>query len=255
MTALQAAVAAIVTTERAGDGCRARHLQLALHNAVRIGDDTDTVAAIAGGLLGARWGASAVPWRWRRAVNGWPGLDGIDLVALATLTVNGGQPDHKGWPTADVVPYDEPASSTAVPHPYDDGVLLGTHATRGHEVDAVVSLCRVGRHQECFGGATEVIHSRLHGQRRSAANENLEFMLYDAADAVRGLRAEGKRVLLHCVAAEQRTPSVAVAYGVLLGHPVEEARRDVPGGMASARGSGRVWDAVASIDGPAGGRG
>ena len=37
------------------------HLQDALHAAIRIGDDTDTVAAIAGGLLGARWGASAVP--------------------------------------------------------------------------------------------------------------------------------------------------------------------------------------------------
>ena len=46
-------------------------------------NDTDTVAAIAGGLLGARWGASAVPWHWRRAVHGWPGLDGRDLVSLA----------------------------------------------------------------------------------------------------------------------------------------------------------------------------
>ncbi len=134
-------------------------------------------------------------------------------------------------------------------------MLLGTHATRGHEVDAVVSMCRVGRHQECFAGATEVIHSRLMDSEDRAANANLEFTLYDAADAVRGLRAEGKRVLLHCVAAEQRTPSVAVAYGVLLGHPVEQARRDARAALASTRGWGRVWDAVASIDGPAGGRG
>jgi hypothetical protein len=32
---------------------------------VRIGNDTDTVAAIAGGLLGARWGASAIPAKWK----------------------------------------------------------------------------------------------------------------------------------------------------------------------------------------------
>lgn len=253
VAALQAAVAAIVTTDVPAR-MRCRHLQLALHNAVRIGDDTDTVAAIAGALLGARWGASAVPWRWRRALNGWPGLDGIELVSLGTLTVNGGAPDNKGWPTADVVPYSEWAEATAVPHPYDDGVLLGTHATRGHEVDAVVSMCRVGRDQECFAGATEIIHSRLMDSEDPAANENLEFTLYDAADAVRGLRAEGKRVLLHCVAAEQRTPSVAIAYAVLLGHPVEDARRDVKAALRSTRGWGRVWDAVTSLQGLAGGR-
>ena len=252
VTALQAAVAAIVTTE-VPERMPCRHLQLALHSAVRIGDDTDTVAAIAGGLLGARWGASAVPWRWRRALHGWPGLDGIELVSLAALTVNSGQPDYKGWPAVDVVPYSEWASSNPVPHPYDDGVLLGTHATRGHEVDAVVSMCRVGRDQECFAGATEVIHSRLMDSEDPAANENLEFTLYDAADAVRGLREEGKRVLLHCVAAEQRTPSVAVAYGVLLGHSIADARRDVRTALASTRGWGRVWDAVSGLADPAGG--
>ena len=134
-----------------------------------------------------------------------------------------------------------------MPHPYDDGVLLGTHATRGHQVDAVVSMCRVGRDQECFAGATEVIQSRLMDCEDPAANPNLEFALYDAADAIRGLRAEGKRVLLHCVAAQQRTPSVAVAYAVLLGHSVADARRDVRAALGSTRGRGRVWDAAASV--------
>ncbi len=70
------------------------HLQDALHAAVRIGDDTDTVAAIAGALLGARWGASAVPEKWRRAVHGWPGRAAGDLVSLAALTVGGaGMPE------------------------------------------------------------------------------------------------------------------------------------------------------------------
>ena len=50
---------------------------------VRAGDDTDTVAAIAGALLGARHGASAVPAEWRAAVHGWPGLTADDLVELA----------------------------------------------------------------------------------------------------------------------------------------------------------------------------
>ncbi len=86
VTALQAAVAAITGTPVPSDQPD-HHLQDALHNAVRIGNDTDTVAAIAGGLLGARWGAAAVPGAWRRAVHGWPGLTGDDLLTLADRTV------------------------------------------------------------------------------------------------------------------------------------------------------------------------
>ncbi|MDQ6873829.1 MAG: ADP-ribosylglycohydrolase family protein, partial [Actinomycetota bacterium] len=77
--ALQAAWSAVIRTavpsddpEQASFGCL--HLQHSLQAAVRAGDDTDTVAAIAGALLGARWGASAVPARWRRLLHGWPGL-------------------------------------------------------------------------------------------------------------------------------------------------------------------------------------
>lgn len=67
------------------------HLQRALEAAVRGGRDTDTVAAIAGGLLGARWGASAVPTSWQQVVHGWPGLRGADLVRLGVLTAGGSQ--------------------------------------------------------------------------------------------------------------------------------------------------------------------
>jgi ADP-ribosyl-[dinitrogen reductase] hydrolase len=69
--ALQAAWSAISRTPVPANQ-PARHLQLALEEAVRGGRDTDTVAAIAGGLLGARWGASAVPLAWQRVLHGWP---------------------------------------------------------------------------------------------------------------------------------------------------------------------------------------
>jgi ADP-ribosyl-[dinitrogen reductase] hydrolase len=79
VTALQAAAAAVLHTDEGpaqfADG---------LHAAIRIGDDTDTVAAIAGAFLGARWGASAIPEDWREAVHGWPGYDASDLLALST---------------------------------------------------------------------------------------------------------------------------------------------------------------------------
>ena len=44
-------------------------LTSALITAVRVGDDTDTVAAVTGGLVGGRWGAAAVPYRTGR--DGW----------------------------------------------------------------------------------------------------------------------------------------------------------------------------------------
>ncbi|GII99895.1 ADP-ribosylglycohydrolase [Sediminihabitans luteus] len=82
VTALQAAWHAITVTLEHDE-----HLVDALHAAVRIGGDTDTVAAIAGQLLGARYGESAVPAQWRDAVHGWPGLRADDLAALARATV------------------------------------------------------------------------------------------------------------------------------------------------------------------------
>lgn len=245
VTALQAAVAAIASTPL-GEPFECLRLQDALHAAVRIGDDTDTVAAIAGGLLGARWGASAVPWRWRRAVHGWPGLDGRDLISLATLAAQGGAVDSLGWPAGDVVDYEEPVSGTPVPHPHDEAVLLGTHATHDHDVTAVVAACRVGRRQPSFGTAKVMVESRLVDSDDPAANPNLGFVLYDAADAVRGLRAEGHTVLLHCVAGEQRTPSIAVAYSVLLGHDADDARAVVLRALPRARGRGHVWDGAQS---------
>jgi ADP-ribosyl-[dinitrogen reductase] hydrolase len=64
--ALQAAWCAIATTrvpedEPAAGLFRADHLRLALENAVRGGRDADTVAAIAGGLLGAAYGRQPCP--------------------------------------------------------------------------------------------------------------------------------------------------------------------------------------------------
>jgi ADP-ribosyl-[dinitrogen reductase] hydrolase len=90
--ALQAAHAAIHQTPVPSGPDAPRHLQDALHAAVRIGDDTDTVAAIAGALLGARWGAAAIPDHWRDLLHGRPVRPGgpsyraDDLAALALRT-------------------------------------------------------------------------------------------------------------------------------------------------------------------------
>lgn len=87
VTALQAAWAAITSTEDEGSP---ESLVAGLQAAVHAGNDTDTVAAIAGALLGARHGAISVPPRWADEVHGWPGLRGADLVELAVRTATGG---------------------------------------------------------------------------------------------------------------------------------------------------------------------
>ena len=63
------------------------HLRLALARAIGIGHDTDSVGAIAGGMLGARWGASAVPDGWLAKLHGWRDQTGAGLAELARRTV------------------------------------------------------------------------------------------------------------------------------------------------------------------------
>lgn len=87
VSALQAAWSAIVQTPIPSDQ-PSRHFSDALDTVIRIGDDTDTIAAIAGGLLGARWGAASIPQHWRTMLHGYPGINGEDLMMLVDQTVD-----------------------------------------------------------------------------------------------------------------------------------------------------------------------
>ena len=248
VTALQAAWAAITQTpvpedapDRASYPCQ--HLQHALHNAVRIGNDTDTVAAIAGGLLGAYWGQSAIPLTWLRKVHGWPGLRARDLVRLSVLTATRGRSDNSGWPAIERFEYGNRARP-AVRHPIDDGVFLGTENTADHDATAIVSLFRRGRLDVPFHGIDPDNHVevRLLDSNDPAANPNLSFTLADTAAFIDELRHQGHRVLVHCVAAQQRTPSVGAAYAVHRGATPEEARQMIAEVLPHSRRRGRLWD-------------
>jgi len=227
--ALQGAWSAIVRTPVPADdpgagSFAAQHFQLALAAAVRGGRDADTVAAIAGGLLGARWGASAVPAAWRRVLFGWPGYRGTQLIRLGVLSARAAAgaaaDDVSAWPDVSRVDYGDRMSHHAFTrHPDDPGVILSTVwglDDLPSEVDAVVSLCRLGADQVPAAGVAAGDHVEVWLiDAGSADNPNLEFVIDDAARAVAALRAEGKVVLLHCVAAFSRTPVVAARYGVL----------------------------------------
>lgn len=236
--ALQAAWSAIHHTPVPEAGPECGHLVDTLGTAIRIGHDTDTVAAIAGALLGARWGMSAVPAPWRRILHGWPGLRSRDLEQLAYLTTRGGRAGKYGWPKVDHIDYTDMqyGAPTLVAHPHDDGVLLSGATVLddlSDEVGAVVSLCLTGRTQVPPG--VEHISFRLMDEADPSENPNLDFVLTDAARLVAQLRDEGKTVLLHCVAAYSRTPAVAIAYAMLRGVSLDEALPAVCGALPWAR--------------------
>lgn len=255
VTALQAAWAAISRTPIPADNpatgsFAATHFQDTMHAAVRIGNDTDTVAAIAGGMLGAYWGASAVPAAWRSIVHGWPGKRTRDLVAMAALTARGGSADDDAWPLVDHLVYPAVTRPTEpVAHPYDDGVTLGTVWPTELETDVVVSLCRVGPEQRYLPrvGPADQLDVWLIDSDNAASNPHLDFVLADTAAYIAAQRDQGRRVYLHCVAAQQRTPSVALAYAVLRGHDPHEAGRAIRDALASTRGRGRLWEAAAEV--------
>jgi len=222
--ALQAAWSAI----HRGDG-----LADTLERAVRGGRDTDTVAAITGALAGAVRGASGVPFAWRRLLHGWPGLRADELTELAILAARGGAPDRIGWPSAPRVDYSGwGGTRTLVAHPHDAGVLLGGAGALDavpEGVDAVVSLCRLGTEQVPASIEPSARHRVwLIDTADAGDNPHLDEVLLDAASAVATLRSEGRTVLLHCVQAQSRTPTVAALYAARhLDVAPDEAWRDV----------------------------
>jgi len=104
--------------------------------------------------------------------------------------------------------------STLVRHPYDEQVWLGginALRTLPPGVGAVVSLCRIGPDDT----RTDIDHVqvRLIDKPNRSENPNLGFVLHDAVTVLEQLRSEGRTVLLHCVQAQSRTPTVAALYG------------------------------------------
>ena len=243
VTALQDAWAAITTTDR-GDGS-AMHLQRGLQAAVRAGHDTDTVAAIAGSLLGARYGASSVPTQWRRMVHGWPGLRAHDLVELAVSTSERGRLVGQ-WPSVESM-RDPGIPVLGIPHPIDPDIVLGTISDLGRvgelDVQAIVSLCPLGLRDIPAAGMTARDHIEfwINDEDEEESNPHLDFVLDDASSALRQFRAEGKRVLVHCGRGTQRTPAVALRYAVDLGVAPELAERSIRGALPDIRGEGRLW--------------
>lgn len=214
--ALQAAHHAIVATP-VPEEVPGRHLVDALKAAVRIGNDTDTVAAIAGSLLGAYWGYSAIPIAWLRILNGWEPGGGTqrvrDLVRLAHQAAAGPQGKDK-WPVCSSM-FEHPdyleGRHLLEPLRDDERLWVGNInalKARNLDVDVVVSLCRVG----CDDVPEGLEGVEVFMVDQEAANANLEWTLLDIASTLARWTEKGERVLIHCVGGRSRTPTVAAAY-------------------------------------------
>ncbi|MGB3413227.1 MAG: ADP-ribosylglycohydrolase family protein [Microbacteriaceae bacterium] len=233
----------------------ANQLQLTLEAAVRGGNDTDTVAAIAGMLSGARWGASAVPAQWRRIIHGWPNLRAVDLVRMAKLAVlDRNDPEQAKTAKNLESTFDYRRShgdvSALVQHPHDSQVWLGAVGALEalpDSVDTVVSLCQIGAKQ-VPDHVAERIEVILVDAADPSKNAHLDFVLRDTVAAVAALRASGRTVLLHCVQAQSRTPSVAALYSALeLNIPIDQAIAEVNAALPDAQPKQFLGDAIRRI--------
>jgi ADP-ribosyl-[dinitrogen reductase] hydrolase len=221
--AFQAALSAIVSTPVPGDAAPCGHLVNAIGAAVRSGGDTDTVGAIAGSLLGARWGATAVPLAWTSMLRGKrvysrPDLHATDLDAMARRAAAGGKSDSIGWPgRVHLAPHylDQFASRPATVElgGVRFGGVAGLDAALESGADVVVSLCRMGTKD-----VPDRTEHRVVGLIDSGPfdNPNLAFVLADTADFIASRAGGGHQVYVHCVIAENRTPAVAAT--VLVRH-------------------------------------
>lgn len=217
----------------------ADRLRLGLEFAIRAGYDTDTVAAIAGSLLGARYGSTAVPAAWRLKMHGWPGITEKQLGAMTHLALNGGEPDSQNWPGVTKFDYSGfDARFELVQHPHDAGLWLGGVESLNklpESVTAVVSLCRIGN-DEVPAHIAERLEILLIDSESASKNLNLGFTFADTASAIKQLRDNGHGVFLHCVQSQSRTPSIAITYAVNeLGIDFDKANQDVLAALPAAQ--------------------
>ncbi len=134
-------------------------------------------------------------------------------------------------------------------HPHDPGVHLGgIHALRDlpDGVDAVVSLCRIGADAAPAPGVAPGDHVEvwLVDTDDPAGNPNLDYVLHQAATTLAALRTEGRAVLVHCVAAQSRTPTLAALHATALGIPPTQALAEITAALPDAHPNRAFRDAV-----------
>lgn len=207
VSAFQAAWSAISHTSgepEAGGLHAIRAIELAVH----CGWDTDTVAAIAGSLVGAAYGIESLPVTGLRHLHGWGADNIVELSAIALKAAHRPVSDAL---VVDLSPY--PQSTQRATLPAEPAITLGGQsvARESGSFDFIVSLSRIGT-AECPLQSPHHTSVRVLDSHFQSENPNLVTTMIHVADALSEAVEEGERVLLHCVQAHTRTPSFAAAY-------------------------------------------
>ena len=162
-----------------------------------LGGDTDTVAAVTGGLLGAVYGIAGIPMRWTSVLNGVvPGYADRDwdLAGLQQLAERlGGDAEAPSYAL-------DPDRRGIEPVEVFDGIWASdVYGARDSDRDfVVISMCRTGGR---FGHDVQRFAYLIDND----TNSELAAVLADILDDIEALRADGKRVLVHCYAGQSRT--------------------------------------------------
>ena len=206
------------SARRCGRCATARDFAEVMRLVIDLGGDTDTVAAVAGGLAGAVFGMGGIPSRWASAVHGRvPGYAEklwrlSDLQQLAAALDGGVQQN-----------YDPGVIPRIGPTEVLPGIWAGNLDGARYSDDdfAVISLCRLG---EPF---PHPVH-RMAYIADNDHNSDLDVMLADVLDDMAALHEEGHRLLVHCHGGASRTGLVLRGWLVReKGMSVEEATAHV----------------------------
>ena len=174
----------------------------AMRRVIDLGGDTDTVAAVTGGLVGSVLGITGIPMRWTSVVHGsLPGFESPvkhlgDLHWLAARLSGSDEP-----------PYEAPPSTRIEPAEVSDGVWAADlDGARDSDRDfAVISLCRTGGR---FGHDVQRFAYLVDDE----SNTELAQVVEDALEDIAALLADDRRVLVHCFGGASRTGLVLRAW-------------------------------------------
>ncbi|MDQ6613315.1 MAG: ADP-ribosylglycohydrolase family protein [Actinomycetota bacterium] len=175
---------------------------VALRSVVDCGGDTDTIAAVAGGLIGAAQGVQAIPSRWATPLNGQlPGQrDPVpDLVGLMALAQR-----LDGEQTAG----GEPGGEAGIdPVEVEPGLWVSDFfgATRAPRGALVISLCRTW-------GRLDHLDRRQVYLTDNAENLDVIAVINDVLATIEAAQSEGRPVLVHCYGGHSRTGLILRAY-------------------------------------------
>ena len=182
---------------------RYKTFEQSMREVIDIGGDTDTIAAVSGGLLGAVHGIQSIPSRWTTVLHGQlPGHhnDAPDLAGLMALAdrLDG----HAGAP--DFGPADPPVIE---PREVEPGLWLANlpGVQTASPDTMVISLCRT------FGRIRHELRRQVY-LTDDDSNLDLQAVLNDVIGTIEAARNEHRPVLVHCFGGESRTGLILRAW-------------------------------------------